>query len=151
MTRNLKKPGGVLLAAMLIVPAALACGGDGDGSDEEYVTAFCEAHREFTTSWSAAIQNASTTSSFDDIAEPLEVLADDFDDMNPPADMKDWHDETTKQLSATAERVKEEKNLQAITSLPNDPLTGMPEGPRERLRDVAADDPACQSLNVFEG
>lgn len=150
MTLNLRLTGAAL-AALLIAPLAAACGGDGDGSDEEYVTAFCETQREFTTTLEAAIRDASTTSDFDAIAEPFETLAGNFKDMDPPEDMKDWHEDATDQLSATAERVKEERNLQAVTSLPQDPLKGMPDGPRARLQRAAANDPACDGLNVFRG
>ncbi|MEX0782800.1 MAG: hypothetical protein WED87_00010 [Dehalococcoidia bacterium] len=142
----------LMLGAAVIAPAAFACGGGGDtGPDDEYVTAFCNTQREFSDSLDAAIRGSSTTTNFDAIAEPFETLADDFDDLKPPDDLEDWHNDAAEKVSETADRVKDERNLEAVTSLERDPLSGMPEEPRERLRAIANDDPACEGLSVFEG
>ncbi len=143
---------GLVVGAALIAPLAFACGGGSDtGSDEEYVTAFCNTQREFADSVRSAIQGTSGTADFNEIADTFEALADAFDDMKPPEDVKDWHDDASDQISSIADRVKDDRNLGAVTSLERDPTTGIPEGPRARLRDLADDDPACDGVTVFVG
>jgi hypothetical protein len=150
VTRNLRNCG-VVVAALLIVPVAIGCGGGGDGSDEEYVTAFCETQREFTTTLEDAIRNATTTSDFDEIAAPFETLADEFEDMDPPEGHEGLVRRDSRAVVGHRGAGEGGAKFSAVTSLPRDPLTGMPEGPRERLRDVADGEPACEGLNVFQG
>ena len=143
------------LGAALLIPFAVACGGGGDdtGSDDDYVIAFCDARRQFSTDLDAAVKQVSAAGGgeFDKIANTFEELANDFDDMKPPEDLEEWHDNAADQLNSTADKVKKDKNLQAVTSLQTDPLAGMPEGPRNRLRDNAKNQESCKGLNVFEG
>ncbi len=144
----------VALGAALMVPVAVACGGGSDtGSDDDYVTAFCDARRQFSTDLDEAVKQVSAAGGgeFDKIANTFGELANDFDDMKPPEDLKDWHDNAARQLNSTADKIKKDKNLQAVTSLQSDPLAGMPEGPRNRLRDNAKNQESCKGLNVFEG
>lgn len=143
------------LGAVLVIPVVAACGGGGDdtGSDDDYVTAFCDARRQFSTDLDEAVKQVSAAGGgeFDKIADTFEELANDFDDMKPPEDLKDWHNGAAKQLNDTAGKIKKDKNLQAVTSLQSDPLAGMPEGPRNRLRENAKGQDGCKGLNVFEG
>jgi len=144
--RTLALAAGAALIASLVV----ACGGgDGTGSDEDYISAFCDARREFTENLDTAVKQVSTggDKEFGQIADVFTELADDFDDMKPPEDLKDWHDTASKQLSDAAEKIEKEKNLQAVTSLP--PLADMPAGPRERLRNQAQNYDSCKGLNAF--
>jgi hypothetical protein len=143
---------GLALGAVLGASLAFACGGGSDtGSDEEYVTDFCNMQREFSDSVRVAIQGTSGSADFNDIADTFDALADAFDDMKPPEDVQEWHDEASDQISSIAEQVKEDRDLGAVTSLERDPTTGVPESPRARLREIAADDPACNGLTVFQG
>ena len=138
------------IGAVSVAAAAFACGGDDDtGPDDEYVTAFCDAQRAFSDSLETALDNASSSSDFDEVAEPYETLAEDFGDMKPPEDVQDWHDDVTDQLDGIADRVREEGNLDAHTELEQDPTTGMPDEPRQRLLAIAEEDPACEGLTVF--
>ena len=149
LTRSL-----LAVAAVLVVPASLACGGGDDtGSDDDYVVAFCDARRQFSTDLDAAIKQVSAAGGgeFDKVSDTFEELANDFDEMKPPEDVKDWHDAAVKQLNETADKVEKDKNLQAVTTLRADPLSGMPAGPRNRLRENAKGQEACKGLNVFEG
>jgi hypothetical protein len=149
---------GTLLALALttatVLAAGLACGGGDDtGSDGDYVVAFCDARRQFSSDLDAAVKQVSAAGGgeFDRIADTFTELADDFDEMKPPEDLKDWHENASKQLSETASKIKKEKNLQAVTSLQRDPLSGMPEEPRERLKKEAENQESCKGLNAFEG
>lgn len=140
--------GGLLLAAAFIAPLAIACGGGDDtGSDEDYVKAFCEAKRAFSEALPAAIKAVNDSGGKDPgrIARPYEDLADAFDDMDPPEDLKDWHDNATDRLKDRAKAIKDGQAGDA-----SDPVSGIPDGPRARLRQQAEKEPACNQLNVFE-
>jgi hypothetical protein len=136
-------------AGALVLGAAACGGGDDTGPDDEYVTDFCNAKREFSDSLESALLEASSDSDFDAVAEPFETLADAFDDMAPPEDAQDWHNDATDQLEDIADQVRDEENLDAVTGLEQDPTTGMPDGPRERLLAIAENDPACDGVTAF--
>jgi hypothetical protein len=140
------------VSATVLAAAAVACGGgDSTGSDDQYVKDFCTAQRDFKSSLDEAVKEVAAGGGSVDagkIAEPYSQLAKDFEDMKPPADIKDWHNGASKQLRDAASRIKKEKSLQSIGQ---DPLTGMPAEARERLRKVAQNEQACNGLNVFQG
>lgn len=155
------------LPALLLVVGvfAAACGGGGGGgagTDESYVKAMCEAFRKFEEDSDKALGDLEETfadieddedfekvleEAFKAFARPVENLASDAAKIKPPADVKEYHDQTVAALRTAAEGF-EEGNF----DLDQDPFEALPEPPQavqDRLQAVAENESACEGLDIF--
>lgn len=145
-----------------LVPLALgamflaACGGDDDGggggtgNDEDFVSDLCKASADFLADLEDVgddIDPSDLDAAADAVAEPFEDFANKFKDLNPPGDLKDWHDEASDGLDDIVERLKDGDFESALSSA--DPLPELPEGPRERLTKIADDNEDCKEAGGF--
>jgi hypothetical protein len=99
---------GVALA-VLGVAAFTACGGGdgGSGNDEDFVADLCALMLDFDEDIDN-IDPGDITNEEDAaeaLMEPFENMVDGFEDLNPPADLEDWHEEAVKQLKQLLEDI----------------------------------------------
>lgn len=139
------------IAALGIIAGSnlVACGSDG-GNDEDFVRGLCEASTELRTGVEKAVKDGSTSTDPNKVVEllvvPIDAFVEAFDDLKPPKDLKDWHEESTKQLKATAETFRSEKKLTALASFNDSPVPSPPDAARARLETAAASVPECNGV-----
>lgn len=155
------------ILAVLFASAGLlaACGGDDDGggggsggSDEQYVKDLCVAAGKFSDSLDKAFSGPTPSNAADafslflnSLGKPYEEFSTAFKRANPPADLKDWHGKTAKDLDAAVKAVKDRKfDSPALKGLGDSPVPVLPDGPRQRLQKVAATTKECEKANLFE-
>jgi hypothetical protein len=144
-----------------LVPLALgamffvACGGDDDdgggggggtGSDEDFVDDLCKAGANFAKDLDKIGEDLNEETDpekiSDAISEPFEDFANAFKKLNPPRDLKDWHDDASNSLDDVVESLKG-GNLDA-GALGEDPFPEMPKEAEERLTKLAEENEDCQ-------
>jgi len=154
--RNLR--GAFLLAPALVVALAFgACGGDdggsggGTGTDESYVAAVCKAGAKFQDDFLKAFGEMANANSEADAAKalskPFKEFAASFKKANPPADLKSWHAEASKQLENAAAAL-EKGNVDALSG--DSPFPEPPQGASERLNAIASKNADCQKAGLFD-
>ncbi|MFN0093512.1 MAG: hypothetical protein ACKVVT_01880 [Dehalococcoidia bacterium] len=158
--------GGVAICA--IAPALLvACGGDDDddsggsggdsassagtGSDEAYVTDFCEATIKFGDELIAVLEDVGTE--VDDeaaatklLAKPLESLVAELRKAKPPKDVKKAHDEIVTKLNGAVKDLKDGKNAEQVFEALDEPK--LDKDVSDRLNKAAEKVDACVEAGV---
>ncbi len=156
---------------LLLIPAmfaafvltAVACGGSdgGDGSDEGYVKAVCKAANKFEAALDDAEEDAEETMEDPDnvakaleevmklMSKPFSDFADAMDDANPPADVKDTHDQMVTAIKSMAKQL-EDGDLAALEEQ-SDALEDFEpsQSIKDRLSAVAADTSECKDSDFF--
>ena len=149
------------VAGLLV--AGFACGDDSGGgspaglsgpeADERYVQQLCTGFGDFTTSFLDAIADLDAESSDDAIKdaleEPIDNLVKVMEDADPPADAREYHDESLKQIRAMQEEIRA-GNIEALTNQDAEVVPEPPADVRERLTAAAANIEDCQGLAIFE-
>lgn len=142
--------GSVVLLAALVAPAAVSCGGGGDGNDKDFVTGLCEASSALRAGVEKAVKDGASSTEPGKAVElmvaPVDAFVKAFGDLNPPKDLKTWHKDATSQLEATAETFRKEKQLTALAAFNDSPVPDPPADAKVRLQAVAQDIPACQGV-----
>jgi hypothetical protein len=163
--RNLKlRQLGLLLG---IVPVALGaaifagCGDDDDdggggggartGTDEQFVSDFCKALKDFQDSLSDTLSDPEALSEGEDavaeaLAEPFRDFADAFKDMRVPNDLKDWHSDATKALDQAADQLEDGKFDEGIFA-EEEPFEDPPQDVQDRLQKLAEDNEDCKDAD----
>ena len=140
--------------SILAVSSFAACSGDGDGNDEDFVRGLCEASTELRNGVEQAIKNSSSSTdpnkAVESLAEPVDEFADDFDDLDPPEDLKDWHDDASEKLSAVAKDFRERKDIAALEGFNDSPVPDPPSAQKARLREAAEDIQQCNGVTFFK-
>lgn len=141
---------GIFLALGVIAASSLvACGSDG-GNDDDFVRGLCEASSALRTGVEKAVKDGATSTDPNKVVEllavPVDAFVKAFDDLNPPKDLKDWHEEATSQLRQTAETFRTEKKLTALATFNDSPVPNPPDAARARLETAAADIPECAGV-----
>lgn len=174
------KVAGLIAAMLLAFGLAVGCGGDDDdgggggggqktSNPEEYATAVCDAIGDKVADIEAVMGDEAEFEDPDqlkdaiDKAQPvIKDLAKDLDKIEPPSDIKDWHESMVKSMSAASdllgrlkdvldkpldEVISEMEELQPELEDLQDPfaLTDLP----DEYADAFADAEACQDLDVF--
>lgn len=151
----------VLAIVALGAFALSACGGgddDGGGgnaaSDEQYVRGVCDALASFQDELTK-ISDAEPNSVDDlqklmnSLADAIENVADDLDNINPPADVADSHNAIV-QLFRDAVEPLREGDLEALSALEPGNAFDPPADVQARLNAAAQNVEECQGLGVFE-
>lgn len=143
-----------------IVPVALgatlfaACGGDdngggggsGSGSDEDYVAAICKAGLNFTKDLEEVFKDPSALAdekkAMEKLADIFEDFANDFAKAKPPADLKDWHNDASKQLKDGVKQIKD-GDLESGIFAGDTPFPEPPAEAGERLQKAAESNKDC--------
>lgn len=144
-----QRPGSrtVLLPALLATAgfAFAACGGgDSEPSDEEYVTAICNAGKQFGEDVQELIANADPSDEeqvAEDFNELLGNFVDDIRDANPPEDVEEGHQSLVASLEAAVQAV-EDGGMEALFTF-EEPEFTLPDDVSARLSAVAEDTPEC--------
>lgn len=150
----------------LVVPALAACGGDEAeaATDEEYVTAICGAVagvEERLDERFAELEAEGEDADLEDleelfeqmfiaIGEMAETVADELEDVNPPADLREYHDTMVDGLRLLADTFR---NADGLEDLDEDSLAALegfdtdafPEV-EARLEAAAANVPECEGV-----
>jgi hypothetical protein len=139
----------VVLGATILA----GCGGGGDGgpgggtgSDEEFVSDICKAGLNFTKSLDDIFKDPSALADED---KAIEKLADSFEDFanafakaNPPADLKAWHSDASKQLKEGVKQIKD-GDLEGGVFAGDTPFPEPPGDAGDRLTRVAEENKDC--------
>ena len=144
------------------VPVALAatflaaCGGDDDGgpggtgSDEDFVADICRAGADFSKALQEVFSDPSALADEDKAIEKLsdafEAFANDFAEARPPADLKEWHSESSKQLDDGVQQLKD-GNLEGGVFAGDNPFPEPPAEAGERLSKIAETNEHCQDAD----
>lgn len=125
------------------------------GSDEQYVKDLCSAAGRFADDLDKAFSGPTPSSVADafslflnSLGKPYEAFAVSFEKAAPPADLKEWHAKTAKDLAAAVKAVKEKK-FESETLI-GSPIPAIPDGPRQRLQKIAGAASECEKANLFE-
>ena len=149
-----KKPVIVLGLGALAASTFFACSGDEDGNDEDFVRGLCEASTELRNGVEQAIRDSSSSTdpnkAVESLAEPVDEFADDFGDLDPPGDLKDWHDDASDTLAATAKEFRERKDIAALEGFNDSPVPDPPTAAKARLRAAAEDVQECNGVTFFK-
>jgi len=152
-----------LRAGFILVPALLgalllgACGGGGSGgtgsgSDEKFVADICKAGAQFQDDLTKLFANLANIQSEEEaakkIAEPFETFAKSFKAAKPPADLKQWHSDSSKSLDEAVAALKK-GNTNAAIFQQDSPFPEPPKGAEERLSKIAANNTDCQKSGLF--
>lgn len=142
--------------APVIAGAALfgGCGGDDDGgggSEEDFVADLCGLLKDFTTDLDNLDPNdlANEDDAFDALAEPFETLAADFEDLNPPSELEDWHEQGAETLNEIAQKLRDGDF--EFGDLEDDPLPDLPDDVQERYTSLAEGNEDCEEAGVTLG
>lgn len=140
-----------------IVAAAMplaACSGDDSGNDEDFTRGLCEASSGLRTGVEESLDNARTSTNpnaaAEALVEPIDDFVDDFKDLNPPDDLKDWHDDASAQLEAVAKDFRQRKDLAALQGFADSPVPDPPAAAKSRLRAAAEDIQECNGVTFFK-
>ena len=128
-----------------VVPAILgaslfaSCGGDDDsggggtGSDAAFVSDICKAGAKFSKSMDNLQKDLANEKDVDKLAEkaskPFETFAAEFSKAKPPSDLKEWHENTSKGLTAASKSLKDGD----FEPLDDNLMTSPPDAAGERL------------------
>ena len=164
--------------ALLMVGLSMSCGGDGGAkksasSPEEYAQVVCDtigkrsAEVETLFGDSSALENAEDPGQLQDAiakAQPVvKGLADDLDKIEPPSEIKDWHENMVTAMAGAAELFGELKDIldkpldeamAEITDLQpkfdelGDPFGSLSDLPQE-YQDAFDNESKCQDLDIF--
>jgi hypothetical protein len=158
------------LTCAIFIPALFAmmfaaCGGDDDdksssgddsgakiststGSDEKFVADICSAFKTFSDDFTKNSADTSKIKTEEDAVklfyEPFDKLAKSFAKANPPKDLKEWHTDASKQLTAAAASMKK-GDMSALDSF--DTLAEPPQAASDRLSKVAEKNKDCQAAD----
>ena len=142
--------GSFVLMTVLVAPAAVSCGGGGDGNDEDFVTGLCEASSALRAGVEKAVKDGASSTEPGKAVElmvaPVDAFVKAFGDLNPPKDLKTWHKDATRQLETTADTFRSEKKLTALEAFNDSPVPDPPAEAKVRLQTVAKEIPACQGV-----
>lgn len=138
----------------LFVAASAACGGGGAaGSDEDYVTAICEATSELTDVMFAAFTSDDEEKAEEAVLNGYEDFLAALERANPPSDMSDVHEQMVDGLDSAIETLKEEGMGGADAEAAFNALDVI-EDPsaetQERLTKVAASIEGCEGFDLFD-
>jgi hypothetical protein len=162
---------------LLMAGLSVSCGGGGGkksaNSPDEYAGQVCDAigkrSAEVETLFgdSSAFGNAEDPAQLQDAiakAQPvIQGMADDLGKIEPPSEVKDWHEGMVTGMTATAELFGELKDvldkpldeaIAGITDLQSrfdelqDPFGSLSDLPSE-YQDAFNNDPKCQGLDIF--
>ena len=141
--------------------ALAGCGGDDDddggggggsrtGSDEEFVTDLCAALKDFNDDISEVFSDPESFGEDEDkiaeaMSEPFRNLADSFDEMRVPNDLKDWHSDASEAMNKLADQLEDGNFDEA--SLEEDPFEDPPQDVIDRLQKLADDNEDCQDAD----
>lgn len=145
-----------------ILPVALgatlfgACGGGDDGgsggtgSDEKFVADICKAGLDFSKALEEVFKDPSALTDEDKAIEKLgdafEDFANAFAKAKPPADLKDWHSEASKQLKDGVKQIKD-GNLEGGIFAGDSPFPEPPAEAGDRLSKIAENNKDCQEAD----
>ncbi len=149
---------GLALTVVVVAGVLLAaCGGGGGdpATDEEYVKAVCVSVGNLQDEMSSLTADAASATDveslqklMDNVAKALDSAADELDDVNPPADVKDSHDQVV-QAFRDAAKSMEDGDIEALNNF--DPGTIAPdEAVQERLSAAARNVDECNGLGLFD-
>jgi hypothetical protein len=178
----------ISIMALLMVGLSVSCGGGGDdkssgggdggaktsaSSPDEYAQVVCDtigkrsAEVEALFGDSSAFKNAEDPAELQDAiakAQPVvKGLADDLDKIEPPSEIKDWHENMVTSMAGAAELFGEMKDIldkpldeamAEITDLQpkfdalSDPFGSLSDLPQE-YQDAFDNEPKCQDLHIF--
>lgn len=145
-----------------ILPVALgatffaACGDDDDGgsggtgNDENYVSSICKAGLDFSKAIEKIFTDpemlADEDKAMDKLADAFEDFSNAFAKANPPADLKDWHSDASKQLKDGVQQIKD-GDLEGGIFAGDTPFPEPPAGAAERLEKIAETNEDCQEAD----
>ena len=135
----------------------MACGGDSEGSDEDWVAAVCKGFENFAANIEDAQEEAANLDPGGDVeeeaakllADPIAQLAKDIDKANPPADLKQSHDQLVSALETAAAALKD-GNFGILDEI-GDTLGNFepPQAIRDRISAVAENTASCSDIGIF--
>jgi hypothetical protein len=177
----LKAVGAIAAISVLgLAVLSIGCGGSDDNgggggggksvdTPEEYAAAVCDAlagrigEMEALFSGETAFEDPSQLKDAIDKVQPaVDQLAKDLDKINPPSDVKDWHDSSVEAMTQAAdlfdklgkildkpldEAMAEMEDLMPQLEGMQEPF-GMEDLPQE-YQDAFESDPKCQELDIF--
>ncbi len=134
-----------------------ACGGgDGDGSDEDYVKSICEANLLLEDVIGILFQSAfggeePDQEALDELVEGFEKWVDALDDANPPADAAEAHDALIDVIRQGLDELKSgDADLETLSLFGDDEdLPEPPQAVRTRLNEAAAGVEVCEGSELF--
>ena len=175
------KAAGMIAAVSVLALAVLStgCGGDDDNggggggksadTPEEYAAAVCETlaggigEMEALFSGETEFEDPSQLKdAIEEVQPAVEQLAKDLDKINPPSDVKDWHDSAVEAMAQAADlfdklgKVLDKPLDEAMAELEDlmpelegmqEPF-GMEDLPQE-YQDAFENDSKCQDLDIF--
>ncbi|MBI5949958.1 MAG: hypothetical protein HY875_17615 [Chloroflexi bacterium] len=136
---------GALVAA--VAALAVACGGDGGGSDEEYVAGICAATKAFEQDFEALglAEGVSPAESMHKLAPIMADYGKALDKLKAPSDLKDFQATYVREVKKAAGLMKDWKEGDGDVFLALENLEP-PSAPAKRLDAVAAKDAVCQEI-----
>jgi len=146
----------LLIAAPVVAGTFLlaGCGGDGAGSDEDFVKDLCDASTQLESDLDTAIADASSQTdpekAIEALVPPLEDFVEAFKDANPPEDLEDWHETASNQLETEVEEFKEAKSLEELEGFGDSPVPDPPAEAKSRLRTAAEDVEECEGVTFMK-
>lgn len=121
-------------------------GGGGSGSDEDFVAGLCDAFLVFQEDLQDLFSDLSDLEDEEEaakaMAEPFEKLAESFEDLNPPSDLRDWHEDASEALNEAAEQLKD-GNVDDGIFAGDQPFDDPPQDVQDRLQAIAEDNDDC--------
>jgi hypothetical protein len=146
------------LAAVVLalsLAAFVSCGGGSgddevDGDDGTYVATICSTVRELSEELAALQDGAALASALDDLTDAIERAAGQLDDVDPPADVREQHDDLVELFRDASDGLRDgdAEAIAALFQLQADAFEP-PEGARERLAAAAAAAPECEGMGIF--
>jgi len=139
----------VALGAVLLA----GCGGGGDGgsgggtgSDEKFVSDICKAGLNFSKSLEDIFKDpaalADEKKAIEKLSGSFEDFANDFAKAKPPADLKAWHSDASKQLKEGVKQIKE-GDLEGGIFAGDSPFPEPPGDAGDRLSKLAETNDDC--------
>ena len=132
-----------------------ACGGGGDGNDEDYVTAICESRTilddVFDIIFTAAFSDEEPDQeTLDKLVEGFEKWIDALDDANPPPDAADAHDAAIDSMRELIDSLKRgDEGIKSLFDDDDSATLDPPQAVKNRLRNVAAGVEADDDADLF--
>lgn len=124
-------------------------GGTRTGTDEQFVSDFCAALKDFDEDFSSVFANIEDLEDEDAMmeamAEPISNFANAFEDIRVPSDLRDWHQQASRALRDAADSIEDGNFDEA--AFDEDLIEEPPQDVQDRLQSLAEDNEDCKDAN----